>query len=331
MCVGGRWCRSYHLLFRERRGQMHFVGWWSHCNPLCWLPDRIDSSLWIGFDSGNCANGVCQRSFHRLYWKCSGMICHSTPHAHIRYVIHWFNLIFFCSFVQKVPVACVSTGVKHLHHKALEFDVGVYFEANGHGTVVFSDNAKKLTAAQLQRDEWVSPPCHHLLAFELFINWSFQSKWEPEDCCKDSTRHDRSGERNGRRCHFRHVTSRDYSPEKRMGRSRLAATLHRSTEFAKESVRGRSQCNYNHWCRAEMCQSTKFTRSPGRDCRQIPEGTFVCAAIRHRRCCSCLCWSWHSWGKMTGNTMRCKYNSITVFLLFYICRIPQALHKKLVT
>lgn len=33
---------------------------------------------------------------------------------------------------------CVKTGVKHLHHKAQEFDVGVYFEANGHGTVSIS-------------------------------------------------------------------------------------------------------------------------------------------------------------------------------------------------
>jgi len=29
----------------------------------------------------------------------------------------------------------VPTGVKHLHHAAMQFDVGVYFEANGHGTV----------------------------------------------------------------------------------------------------------------------------------------------------------------------------------------------------
>lgn len=32
--------------------------------------------------------------------------------------------------------------MKHLHHKALEYDVGVYFEANGHGTVIFSKKAK---------------------------------------------------------------------------------------------------------------------------------------------------------------------------------------------
>ena len=43
-----------------------------------------------------------------------------------------------------VPVSCVPTGVKFLHHAALEFDIGVYFEANGHGTVVFSQAAQKL-------------------------------------------------------------------------------------------------------------------------------------------------------------------------------------------
>ena len=38
-------------------------------------------------------------------------------------------------------MACVPTGVKFLHHRALDYDVGVYFEANGHGTVVFSPSA----------------------------------------------------------------------------------------------------------------------------------------------------------------------------------------------
>ncbi|KAH8298620.1 hypothetical protein KR018_001665 [Drosophila ironensis] len=46
----------------------------------------------------------------------------------------------------KFPVSCVPTGVKHLHHKALEYDIGVYFEANGHGTIVFSENAKSTIA-----------------------------------------------------------------------------------------------------------------------------------------------------------------------------------------
>lgn len=40
-----------------------------------------------------------------------------------------------------LPVVFTPTGVKWLHHAAAKFDVGVYFEANGHGTVVFSQNA----------------------------------------------------------------------------------------------------------------------------------------------------------------------------------------------
>ena len=38
-------------------------------------------------------------------------------------------------------MSALPTGVKHLHHVASRYDVGVYFEANGHGTVLFSQNA----------------------------------------------------------------------------------------------------------------------------------------------------------------------------------------------
>ncbi|KAL1839139.1 hypothetical protein VTJ49DRAFT_1835 [Mycothermus thermophilus] len=41
----------------------------------------------------------------------------------------------------KLPVICTPTGVKHLHHVAQGYDIGVYFEANGHGTVLFSPDA----------------------------------------------------------------------------------------------------------------------------------------------------------------------------------------------
>jgi len=40
-------------------------------------------------------------------------------------------------------LACAKTGVKHVHHKALDYDIGVYFEANGHGTIIFKDSVKK--------------------------------------------------------------------------------------------------------------------------------------------------------------------------------------------
>eukprot|EP01034_Spumella_vulgaris_P021729 gene21729-27782_t len=45
---------------------------------------------------------------------------------------------------QGVHVSVAKTGVKFVHHKALDFDVGVYFEANGHGTVLFSEKITKV-------------------------------------------------------------------------------------------------------------------------------------------------------------------------------------------
>lgn len=49
-----------------------------------------------------------------------------------------------------VPVACVPTGVKYLHHRAQDFDIGVYFEANGHGTVLFSQTAQQAIREQCE-------------------------------------------------------------------------------------------------------------------------------------------------------------------------------------
>ena len=45
------------------------------------------------------------------------------------------------------------TGVKHLHHAATRYDIGVYFEANGHGTVLFSDKTLK----EIHKHEPTSP------------------------------------------------------------------------------------------------------------------------------------------------------------------------------
>ena len=38
---------------------------------------------------------------------------------------------------------CAKTGVKHCHHKALNYDIGVYFEANGHGTIIVNQQTMK--------------------------------------------------------------------------------------------------------------------------------------------------------------------------------------------
>ncbi|CDW60026.1 phosphoacetylglucosamine mutase [Trichuris trichiura] len=41
----------------------------------------------------------------------------------------------------RVPVICTPTGVKYLHAAAKSLDIGIYFEPNGHGTVLFSQKA----------------------------------------------------------------------------------------------------------------------------------------------------------------------------------------------
>ncbi|TAQ84238.1 hypothetical protein B7494_g7436 [Chlorociboria aeruginascens] len=69
-----------------------------------------------------------------------------------------------------LPVVCTSTGVKHLHHAATKFDVGVYFEANGHGTVVFSHNAQKAFSSTAPETPAQAAALSTLLALSELIN-----------------------------------------------------------------------------------------------------------------------------------------------------------------
>ncbi|XP_050234582.1 phosphoacetylglucosamine mutase isoform X2 [Mercurialis annua] len=39
-----------------------------------------------------------------------------------------------------LEVVFTPTGVKYLHEQAARYDIGIYFEANGHGTILFSEN-----------------------------------------------------------------------------------------------------------------------------------------------------------------------------------------------
>lgn len=58
-----------------------------------------------------------------------------------------------------VPVACTKTGVKHVHHKAEEFDIGVYFEANGHGTALFTNDVVRKMKAVVQDTDASTERC----------------------------------------------------------------------------------------------------------------------------------------------------------------------------
>uniref|UniRef100_A0A8C4N9Z4 Phosphoacetylglucosamine mutase n=1 Tax=Eptatretus burgeri TaxID=7764 RepID=A0A8C4N9Z4_EPTBU len=50
----------------------------------------------------------------------------------------------------QLQVYCLPTGVKYLHTKAKECDIGVYFEANGHGTVLFGKRVLDKVAEVMQ-------------------------------------------------------------------------------------------------------------------------------------------------------------------------------------
>ncbi|KAL6745648.1 hypothetical protein V8C86DRAFT_1705972 [Haematococcus lacustris] len=72
----------------------------------------------------------------------------------------------FLTHALGLEVACTKTGVKHLHHAALAFDIGIYFEANGHGTLLFSP-ALILTLTQLSA---CCPAARQLLLLSQAVN-----------------------------------------------------------------------------------------------------------------------------------------------------------------
>ncbi|TFK98741.1 phosphoacetylglucosamine mutase [Pterulicium gracile] len=70
----------------------------------------------------------------------------------------------------RLPVKCVPTGVKHLHHAAERFPIGVYFEANGHGTVVFSPSTLSTLSSHQPSTPAQDRAHKHLLALTSLIN-----------------------------------------------------------------------------------------------------------------------------------------------------------------
>lgn len=65
---------------------------------------------------------------------------------------------------------CVSTGVKHLHHAAEHYDIGVYFEANGHGTVLFSSEILGKLSSHQPSTPAQSTALNHLINLTQAIN-----------------------------------------------------------------------------------------------------------------------------------------------------------------
>ncbi|XP_074317816.1 phosphoacetylglucosamine mutase [Silene latifolia] len=75
-----------------------------------------------------------------------------------------------------LDVALTPTGVKFLHEKALEYDIGIYFEANGHGTILFSETVltwledKNREYSSISKDSEEQKAVSRLLAVSKLIN-----------------------------------------------------------------------------------------------------------------------------------------------------------------
>jgi phosphoacetylglucosamine mutase len=62
-----------------------------------------------------------------------------------------------------IEIKLAKTGVKFVEHEAKNFDIGMYFEANGHGTVIFSSKAAEVLDAY-------RPHTNEILGFYKLIN-----------------------------------------------------------------------------------------------------------------------------------------------------------------
>eukprot|EP00668_Euglena_longa_P004004 GGOE01004697.1.p1 GENE.GGOE01004697.1~~GGOE01004697.1.p1 ORF type:complete len:556 (+),score=137.79 GGOE01004697.1:29-1669(+) len=72
--------------------------------------------------------------------------------------------------VLQLPTSYTPTGVKHLHHKAQGFDIGLYFEANGHGTVIFSEKVFGLLSSMPHLTEAQQQARQRLMACAMLLN-----------------------------------------------------------------------------------------------------------------------------------------------------------------
>lgn len=76
----------------------------------------------------------------------------------------------YLSQAANLPVKCVPTGVKHLHHAAEKYDIGIYFEANGHGTILFSEETLHTLREYEAKTPAQDDATKHLLALTELIN-----------------------------------------------------------------------------------------------------------------------------------------------------------------
>ena len=86
----------------------------------------------------------------------------------------------------KVSYVCTATGVKHLHSEAIRYDVGVYFEQNGHGNVIFKKTIEEIEPLVKMYHPVIGDGVMDLFA-TLYILQVFN--WNVQDWLKIYTEH----------------------------------------------------------------------------------------------------------------------------------------------
>lgn len=72
-------------------------------------------------------------------------------------------------FLQGCTVKCVKTGTKYLQLAARDFDLAVHFEANGHGTVAYSEKFRLYLDEAFNKNP-ANKTLGRLYAFSRIIN-----------------------------------------------------------------------------------------------------------------------------------------------------------------
>jgi len=86
----------------------------------------------------------------------------------------------FLRGLRGLTIATAKTGVKHLHRRALDFDLAVYFEANGHGTVLFNNVPASLDRFRRLANQTVGDALADALLVETVLSelgWSL-ADWD---------------------------------------------------------------------------------------------------------------------------------------------------------
>lgn len=80
--------------------------------------------------------------FDDLEKKANICVVH-TPYANGAFISYIKDMFPF------VHIQCAETGVKYLHRTAKQYDIGLYFESNGHGSVHFSKKCMTMKTIQI--------------------------------------------------------------------------------------------------------------------------------------------------------------------------------------